>query len=227
MRRFGLVLLAACSSSHHPDPVPAPHVVPDAQVADAMVVLTPDGFVDVGVEVPGVVIDMRYAGDRNITGAPIYPVARCLLAEKVADRIAEAEKALEAEGFRLVMWDCYRPFSIQKIFWDRVKDPRYAAEPVVDKHGKPVKGSVHSRGAAVDVSLADADGNVLEMPTDHDDFTSAAHRSHRAKDKDVRARMKALDAAMTGAGFAGIASEWWHYDAPEGSRLPLRDDPLR
>jgi zinc D-Ala-D-Ala dipeptidase len=124
------------------------------------------------------------------------------------------------------MWDCYRPFSMQQILWDRVKDPRYAAEPVVDSRGKPVKGSVHSRGAAVDVSLADASGAILTMPTDHDDFTRAAHR-RRPKDPDIRARMKALDDAMTGAGFDGLPTEWWHYDAPEGSRLPLRDDPLR
>jgi D-alanyl-D-alanine dipeptidase len=187
----------------------------------------PAGMADVGADQPGIVLDLRYASARNLTGAPIYAEARCLLDARVAARLAEVVATLDAAGYRLVLWDCYRPFAMQQILWDRVRDPRYAAEPVTDRHGKPVRGSVHSRGAAVDVSLADADGVILEMPTDHDDFSSAAHRSHRAADAEVRRRMTILDDAMTSAGFSGIASEWWHYDAPEGKRLPLRDDPLR
>jgi beta-N-acetylhexosaminidase/D-alanyl-D-alanine dipeptidase len=189
--------------------------------------VAPAGMVDVGVAVPDVVLDLRYAGSDHLTGAPIYPVARCLLAERVAARLATAAATLHDAGYRLVLWDCYRPFAMQKILWARVHDARYAAEPVTDADGKPVRGSVHSRGAAVDHSLADASGAILAMPTDHDDFSSAAHRSHRAADAAVRRRMKILDDAMTSAGFSGIATEWWHYDAPEGKRLPLRDDPLR
>jgi beta-N-acetylhexosaminidase/D-alanyl-D-alanine dipeptidase len=186
---FSLALVA-CSAPHDPHaaldpPVPVPG--PSATPPDAAWPV-PDGFVDVEAAIPDVVLDLRYASDRNITGAPIYPVARCLLADEVADRLAAAAAELRDAGYRLVMWDCYRPFSMQQVLWDRVKDPRYAAEPVVDKRGRPVKGSVHSRGAAVDVSLADASGALLAMPTDHDDFTRAALR-RRPKDPDVRTRM--------------------------------------
>lgn len=213
-----MVLLAVVACSSAP-PAPAPDVIPDAAVIE--------GMVDIATLIPDAVIDLRYATDRNLTGAPIYPVARCLLATAVADRLAKAASLLRDQHLRLVLWDCYRPFSMQQILWDRVRDPRYAAEPVRADDGTPLRGSVHSRAAAVDVSLADADGTILAMPTDHDDFSSRAHRSHRAKDPDVRARMKALDDAMTDAGFTGLPTEWWHYDAPEGSRLPLRDDALR
>jgi D-alanyl-D-alanine dipeptidase len=199
-----LLLLLSCTRSPVPDPEPEP---------------VPDGLVDVTTVVPDAVLDIRYASSNNLTGAPIYDAARCLLAEEVAARLVRAADTLRDAGYRLVLWDCYRPRSAQQVLWDRVPDPDYVMPPA--------RGSVHSRAAAVDVSLADLAGAPLAMPTDHDDFSKRAHRGRRAKDPDVRARMEVLDAAMTAAGFVGIPSEWWHYDAPEGSRLPLRDDPLR
>ncbi|MGH9905385.1 MAG: M15 family metallopeptidase [Pyrinomonadaceae bacterium] len=64
----------------------------------------------------------------------------------------------------------YRPLSVQKRLWRLVPDERYVADPQ--------KGSRHNRGAAVDVSLVDASGRELPMPTDYDDFTERAHRDY-------------------------------------------------
>jgi zinc D-Ala-D-Ala dipeptidase len=183
-------------------------------------------LVDVAAAIPDAVLDLRYASDRNFTGAAIYPVARCLLHEDVAARLAAAAAELRRAGYRLLVWDCYRPQSVQRLLWQRVRDPRYVAEPVDDARGRPASGSIHSRAAAVDVSLADADGVPLPMPTEHDHFGREAHRDHPIADPQVRARVAALDRAMTRARFVGLATEWWHYAAAGAGRYPIRDDPL-
>lgn len=185
----------------------------------------PAGLADVAVAIPDAVLDLRYATAANLTGAPLYPVARCWLRVEAVDRLAEAAAALRADGYRLVLWDCYRPASVQRLLWERVPDPRFVARPVFDDQGRPLSGSVHSRGGAVDVSLADRDGQPVPMPTDHDDFSAAA--SGAAATGPARVNLRALRAAMRGAGYRGIGSEWWHFEAAGGTRPPLLDEPLR
>ena len=92
-------------------------------------------------------IDLRYATADNFTGAVLYPKAVCKLRRAVAARLAKAAETLRKQDRRLLLWDCYRPTSIQEQFWKRVPDPRYVANPQV--------GSRHSRGAAVDLALVD------------------------------------------------------------------------
>jgi D-alanyl-D-alanine dipeptidase len=183
------------------------------------------GWVDVSVRIPDAVIDMRYATADNFTGTVLYPVARCLLRAEVGERLAAAADTLRAHGHRLVLWDCYRPASIQRELWRLVPDPRYVAEPTFDDAGKPIGGSKHSRGAAVDVSLADLAGTPRVMPTAYDAFgpessgasaTGAAAKHHAA-----------LRAAMVAAGFEPMPTEWWHFDAANWSTYPLSDDDLK
>jgi zinc D-Ala-D-Ala dipeptidase len=176
-----------------------------------------DDLVDVAGVISDAVIDMRYATGDNFTGKGLYPVARCKLRRAVAARLAKAAKALRAEDRRLVLWDCYRPSSIQKELWKRVPDPRYVADPKV--------GSKHSRGAAVDVALADKDGNLVALPTQFDDFSEAAHRDH-ALVGDAGAEARRLEKAMRDAGFKPLSTEWWHFDAPDSAKYALSDEPL-
>jgi len=176
-------------------------------------------LVDAAARLPDALLDLRYAGSRNPAGRPLYPAARCLLLEPVAELLARAAAALRARGYRLVLWDCYRPISVQRELWRRRPDPRYVADPE--------RGSHHSRGAAVDLSLATPAGEPVEMPTDHDAFerrarpdvdegVSAAARAHRA----------ILRQAMEQAGFRQNRGEWWHYDAAGFGRHPLLDLPI-
>jgi zinc D-Ala-D-Ala dipeptidase len=116
---------------------------------------------------------------------------------------------------RLLLWDCYRPLSIQKQLWKRVPDPRYVADPKL--------GSNHNRGAAVDLAIVDKAGKPVVLPTKFDEFTTAAHREHALVGPKAR-EAKRLAEAMEAAGFVGLATEWWHFDAP-GSFM-LSDDPL-
>jgi beta-N-acetylhexosaminidase/D-alanyl-D-alanine dipeptidase len=218
------LLLVACGSRSEPQgdevPVPVPVPVPDSGSGSS------SDLTDLSTLVPDAIVDLRYATPDNFSATAVYPpAARCLLAPPVAARLARAADELRGAGYRLILWDCYRPFSVQKRFWQLVPDPRYVAEPKEDSQGRPVSGSIHSRAAAVDVSLADASGTPLAMPTAHDHFGPEAHRDHPLP-ADVAARMRVLDHAMTHAGFEGLATEWWHYAADDAWRYPLRDEPL-
>lgn len=223
-----IAILAACGAGE-PGPAQGPVAVrgpDDARLApiDAPPDAPParaDDFVEVAAAIPDAVIDLRYAGDRNLTGAPLYPRdARCLLRRAVATRLARAADALRAADRRLVFWDCYRPHSVQLALWQALPAAAFVARPASNADGTPRSGSDHTRGAAVDVSLADRAGTIVAMPTDHDDATPAAARvAARKRSADARR----LDDAMTGAGFRPLASEWWHFAAPDAGRYPLRD----
>jgi zinc D-Ala-D-Ala dipeptidase len=176
-----------------------------------------DDLVDVSEVVPDIVLDLRYATADNFTGEVLYPVARCKLRRAVATRLARAAKRLRAQNRRLLVWDCYRPRSIQAELWQRVPDPRYVADPKL--------GSRHNRGAAIDLGLADLDGNPVALPTAFDDFSASAHRK-RALAGTRGAEARRLDKAMRAAGFIGLATEWWHYDAPDAAKYALSDEPL-
>jgi len=201
-----LVLVAAALGCVRPAPLP------------------PVELVDVAALDPTIRFDLRYAGPDNFTGVAVYPAARCLLRRDAADRLVRVQRRLQADGLGLLLWDCYRPFSVQERFWALVPDERYVARPE-RRGGRPVAGSKHNRGAAVDVTLVDARGRPLAMPTRFDDFSARAHRGAPAPPA-ARANAARLEAAMVAEGFAPFPTEWWHFDAPGWGRDPLLDVPL-
>jgi zinc D-Ala-D-Ala dipeptidase len=174
-------------------------------------------LVDVEKLSSGIRLDIRYATPDNFTHQAVYPVAACFLRRDAAERLARVESALEAEGLGLKVFDCYRPLSVQQKFWQLVPDDRYVANPA--------KGSRHNRGCAVDLTLVDASGRELAMPTAFDDFTERAHRDAPAS-PEAAANRKKLEDAMTAQGFVGLPTEWWHFDAPGWKDAPLLDVPI-
>lgn len=208
-----------------PDAGPEPVAVtpaPDAAAPTARE--RPDDLVDITDVDDTIALDIRYATTNNFTKVAVYPVARCRLRRDVARRVAAVHKALRAVGYGLKLWDCYRPVSVQKKFWELVPDERYVARPVF-RRGKPIAGSKHNRGAAVDLTLITADGADLELPTEYDDFSPRAHRGSRAS-KTARRHSDILERAMVAEGFEPLATEWWHFDGPNWRRYPLSDEPL-
>jgi beta-N-acetylhexosaminidase/D-alanyl-D-alanine dipeptidase len=183
------------------------------------------GLVDVTSLAPDIVLDIRYATDNNFTRAAVYPVAACYLRLDAAKRLAEVQAELRARGLGLKVFDCYRPFSIQKKFWALVPDERYVAKPV-EENGRPAAGSKHNRGAAVDVTLVDASGNELEMPSPFDDFSEKAHRGNTGASPTAQTNERLLEEAMTKHGFTGLPTEWWHFDAEGWESDGLLDAPL-
>ncbi len=174
-----------------------------------------DDLVDVQAMIPKIVVELGYASPNNFTHEIIYPAsARCYLRRDVAERLRAVQQRLEHDALGLKLYDCYRPPAAQQALWAKRPDPRYVADPA--------KGSRHARGAAVDITLVDRDGKELAMPTAWDDATERAGRSFRALAPEVLAHRARLDAELTKAGFIGLPSEWWHFDAADWQK----DAPL-
>lgn len=152
-----------------------------------------------------VVSDLRYATMDNFTGKKVYPDNSLpVLRLETALKLKRANERFEKDGYRIKIWDAYRPRSVQEIFWALVPDPKFVADPA--------KGSVHNRGASVDITLVDLEGNELKMPTDYDDFSEKAARSYRGSQEDALLNMLYLTKIMEESGFKGLSSEWWHFD---------------
>lgn len=178
-----------------------------------------DDYVDVTTLDDSFILDIRYATADNFTGRVIYPTAKCYLRQEVAHRLVNVQRYLKGQGLRLVLFDCYRPLSVQKRFWEIMPDERYVANPK--------KGSRHNRGAAVDVSLADMKGNYLEMPSKFDDFSEKAHRDYMGASKTAIKNRQVLEDAMVKFGFEPFPTEWWHFDASGWQRFPISDVPIK
>ena len=198
----------------------APAVPAKAQATPAKA-----GLVDITTIAPDIKLDIRYATPGNFAHVAVYPAPRCFLRADVAKRLATVQADLKAQGLGLKVYDCYRPFSIQKKFWALVPNEDWVAKPV-EKDGKPASGSKHNRGAAVDLTLVDAAGQELPMPSGFDDFTEKARRDYTGGDPAARANAKRLEAAMAKAGFDPLPSEWWHFDGPGWQGYELLDVPL-
>jgi len=178
-----------------------------------------DGLVDAAAVIPRAVLDLRYATPDNFTKRTLYPVARCLLRREVADRLARAASRLEQQGYRLRLYDCYRPLSVQRAMWKVYPHDGFVADPK--------KGSLHNRAAAVDVGLSAPDGSELPMPTRFDAFERRARAfATEGIPPELRRRRDRLRAAMEAEGFVVNPLEWWHFAARDARRFPILDVPL-
>lgn len=171
-------------------------------------------MVDAAPRVPGLIVQLAYAGPDNVAGRPLYPPdAKCRLRRSVAERLAVAARTLAARGLRLIAWDCTRPLAAQAALW--------AAHPHPGAVADPSRGSLHQRGVAVDVGLADARGLPVELPTPFDAFGPRAAADAALPQGPARDHRDALRAAMTAAGFRVNPREWWHFSRLYGWRWPV------
>jgi D-alanyl-D-alanine dipeptidase len=165
---------------------------------------TVKGWAEINFGKLGIQNRMAYADTANFMHNKIYPCARCFLRPEVAEALEKANEIAKDKGYTLVLYDCYRPYGYQKVMYDLVNDPRYVAPPG--------KGSNHNRGQAVDISLADEDGVLLDMGTPFDDFTELSHSDSKDIPRKARKNRKLLRTIMTKAGFSVYPHEWWHFD---------------
>jgi len=168
-----------------------------------------------------IVQDLRYATSNNFTKTKIYSADVCVLRFGSAIKLKNANSYLKKLGFRIKVYDAYRPKSAQVKLWSLVPDERYVANP---NKG----GSDHSKGCAVDVTLVDKNNKELKMPTGFDDFTGKAGRASKGWTLEEIENVNLLTAAMKKSGFIPINSEWWHfYDSDRNSckalSVPLED----
>ena len=107
-----------------------------------------------------ILLDIRYATKNNFVEEIMYDCGKCFLRPKVADALIKANIEFGKKGYRIKVFDCYRPKPVQQALWDRVPDAKYVTPPHL--------GSMHNRGAAVDVSLVDDNGYELNMGLGYD-----------------------------------------------------------
>lgn len=162
-------------------------------------------------------IDLRYATDDNFTGKPVYnPGARCYLNEVAVGKLEAAIALADAQGYQFLIFDAYRPTEAQWKLWEHTPDPNFLADPA--------KGSPHSRGAAIDLTLTRRDGTELDMGTKFDAFTPLSHHGAKVHAEAQRNRLL-LMGIMTTAGWDFYRNEWWHYQLFNARALcPLFSD---
>lgn len=175
-------------------------------------------LIDIRSVNPNILLDIRYATQNNFTRIRLYRAARCLLRASVARKLSLVQQDLEKRSLGLKVYDCYRPLSVQRRMWRFFPNPRYVANPAI--------GSRHNRGAAVDLTLVDRNGNELEMPTEFDNFTVRAHRNYRGGSYRSRQNRQLLKSIMEKHGFNSMPTEWWHFDADGWRNFSILDLPL-
>lgn len=158
-------------------------------------------------------IDLMYAGVNNFTGQVIYDHALCFLHTEAEAALRKAIVAARGFGFQLKILDAFRPQEAQEALWAVAPNPDYIADPA--------KGSNHTRGVAVDLTLVGADGQALDMGTPVDTMTAASHHFHAAHPADIQLNRMKLLTIMLEAGFVHHPREWWHYQLPDAQRFAL------
>jgi D-alanyl-D-alanine dipeptidase len=161
-------------------------------------------------------LDIRYATANNFLGRPAYTEARAFLQKPAAQALVRVSKKLRREGYGLLVFDGYRPWSVTKMFWDAT--PADKKVFVAD----PAKGSRHNRGCAVDLSLYDLkSGREIEMTGAYDEMTERSHVAYVGGTTEQRRTRDLLRRAMEAEGFQVYEPEWWHFDYKDWKEYPI------
>ncbi|SFF44832.1 M15 family metallopeptidase [Thermoflexibacter ruber] len=148
-------------------------------------------------------LDIKYATKDNFTKQVLYDCPRAFLRKKVAKDLLNAHKEFKKLGYRIKIFDGYRPHSVQFKMWDLTPDKRYV--------GNPYKGSMHNRGCAVDLTLVDNNGKELDMGTPYDFFGEEAHITYNKLPEQVLSNRRVLKQVLEKNGFRALSTEWWHF----------------
>jgi zinc D-Ala-D-Ala dipeptidase len=176
-------------------------------------------------DIAGIRVDLRYASSDNFVGADMYSPFDCAWLHRdgaAALERAVAALAATAPALSLLVLDAVRPQRVQERMWQALE-----GTGLTEYLAPPERGSIHSFGMAVDVTLADRDGRELDMGTPFDDLSEKSHPvledRFLARGELTRLQVdnrRLLRAVMSEAGWQGITREWWHFDA--GDRVLIR-----
>jgi len=164
----------------------------------------------------GADISLAYATTDNFTGKPVYENAICYLHIEAAKALKDAIASAETLGYRIRIYDGFRPSEAQWVLWNHTPDPLFLADPR--------QGSPHSRGVAVDLTLTTPDGTPLEMGTAFDAFTPKSYHGNNRISKIAQQNRLVLLGIMTQAGWDFYRNEWWHYQLFNSQKYPLISD---
>lgn len=164
-----------------------------------------DEYVIVKKYIPDIYVELRYATENNFTGVKIYDFTEAYLRYGTVKKLAQVQKELKQQGYSLKIWDAYRPFEAQQKLWEVYPDPNYVANPANGMRR-------HNLGGTVDITMVAADGTVISMPTEFDDFSLKADRDYSdIEDEEAVKNVMILQNAMENNGFTGYQGEWWDY----------------
>ena len=173
---------------------------------------------------PGVKLDLRYATPDNFAGRDLYTPLDCgFLHRNGAEALARSARWLSArgKGLGLLVLDAVRPQRVQEQLWAVL-----AGTPLQIYLAEPARGSIHSFGMAVDVTIVDAGDRELDMGTPFDSLDEKSHPKLEAQflaSREITAEQVAnrelLRSAMRAGGWTGISTEWWHFDCGDRARV--------
>ncbi len=169
-----------------------------------------------------VTIDIRYASHNNLCGHPLYSRPFCYLHKSAIEPLKKAIQLTKQQNLKLKIWDCYRPYEVQKYMFDFFKDKMDASMFISD----PKNGiKTHCRGVAIDLTLVDVNNQELDMGTYFDEFSIKSF--HACKTISTLAQKNRINLLniMTLAGFNFIPNEWWHYQLFEPTSYEIIEAP--
>jgi zinc D-Ala-D-Ala dipeptidase len=167
-------------------------------------------------------LDIRYATSHNLAGRPVYREARAFLQRPAAEALVRVHQSLAKEGYGLVVFDGYRPWSVTKIFWEITPEEKHIFV------ANPAEGSKHNRGCAVDLSLFDLEtGNEITMPSEYDEMSERSYPTYTGGTSEQRSKRDLLRKAMEQEGFKVYPNEWWHFDYKDWKEYPILDLDFR
>lgn len=156
---------------------------------------------DIKQEIPEIILDLRYTTKNNYTKHIVSSEKRAHIDKSVIPSLKTVSYKLIRKGFKLVIYDAYRKKSYQTILRSYCNDDKYVA---IDSN--------HCKGTAIDVTLADKNGKLLEMGTDFDDFSEKAWPKNQHISNKAQKNRALLCEVMETYGFKQNDYEWWHFD---------------
>ncbi len=161
-------------------------------------------------------IFLAYATMNNFTKTCIYKsgLQNTFLHAEALKRFNIALEQAAALGLRFKIWDAFRPVEAQQILWNHMPDEKYITHPQTGE--RP-----HCRGIALDLTLTDMQGTMLDMGTGFDDFSETAHQNFFKIPTQTQKNRLLLNGIMHAAGFVCNPFEWWHFQLPEFNRYKV------
>ena len=177
------------------------------------------GLVNIQDVNPEILVELRYSTTNNFMEKDVYGhLNRAYMQVQVAEDLNKCQAYLKSidSTLTLLVYDAVRPRSVQQYMWDVLDMPTWEKTKFVSN---PKNGSLHNYGCAVDLTIADLEGNALDMGAGYDDIRQIAYPRYETAYLDsgllntqqIENRVL-LREVMRSGGFSGIQTEWWHFN---------------
>ena len=186
-------------------------------------------FVEISQVIPDIIYDIRYFSTYNFTGKRVdgYKANRAFMTKKAANALKNASDILRKQGYRIVVYDAYRPQKAVSMFVKWMADvndegnksfyPKIKDKKELISGGFVSPRSKHSRGSVIDMTIVKMNGESVDMGGTFDLFDKVSNRDYDKLTKKQAKNRKILEDAMVKSGFHPMPTEWWHFE--------LKDEP--